>query len=116
MSFAINKLNTIALIGNPNTGKTSLFNCLTGARQKVGNWPGVTVEKKEGTLIYNNNINIVDLPGTYSIGAHSEDELIARNYIILDKPSTVINVIDATNLKRNLYLTIQLREMGANVN
>lgn len=115
MSFAINKLNTIALIGNPNTGKTSLFNCLTGARQKVGNWPGVTVEKKEGTLLYNNNINIVDLPGTYSIGAHSEDELIARNYIIFDRPSTVINVIDATNLKRNLYLTIQLREMGANV-
>ena len=105
----------IALIGNPNTGKTTVFNCLTGSKQKVGNWPGVTVEKKEGTLIGHHNHTVVDLPGAYSIGAHTEDELVARNYIIFTKPSAVINVIDATNLKRNLYLTIQLLEMEANV-
>ncbi|MDD2401197.1 MAG: ferrous iron transport protein B [Clostridia bacterium] len=105
----------VALIGNPNTGKTSLFNCLTGAKQKIGNWPGVTVEKKEGTLSNNKNTNIVDLPGTYSLDTCSADELVARNFILIDKPDTVINVVDATNLKRNLYLTIQLLEMGANL-
>jgi len=115
MPIISNECQTIGLIGNPNTGKTTLFNCLTGASQKVGNWPGVTVEKKEGSLIGHNNHTIVDLPGAYSIGAHSEDELVARNYIIFEKPSAVINVIDATNLKRNLYLTIQLLEMEANV-
>lgn len=110
-----NEHQAIALIGNPNTGKTTVFNCLTGAKQKVGNWPGVTVEKKEGSLIGHNNYTVVDLPGAYSIGAHTNDELIARNYIIFEKPSAVINVIDTTNLKRNLYLTIQLLEMEANV-
>ncbi|OIQ60567.1 ferrous iron transport protein B [Moorella thermoacetica] len=106
----------IALVGNPNSGKTSIFNDLTGARQHVGNWPGVTVEKKEGKLIFQGQTyNIVDLPGTYSLGAYSEDELIARNFILFDKPDAVINVVDASNLERNLYLTIQLLEMGASV-
>ncbi|OIQ54342.1 ferrous iron transport protein B [Moorella thermoacetica] len=106
----------IALVGNPNSGKTSIFNDLTGARQHVGNWPGVTVEKKEGKLGYQGQtFNIVDLPGTYSLGAYSEDELIARNFILFDKPEAVINVVDASNLECNLYLTTQLLEMGANV-
>ncbi|MBD7912969.1 ferrous iron transport protein B [Clostridium cibarium] len=109
-------MKTIALAGNPNCGKTSLFNILTKARQHVGNWPGVTVEKKEGILKYQGKeYTVVDLPGTYSLGAYSEDEVIARNYIVNDKPDVVINVIDATNIERNLYLTIQLLEMGAKV-
>ncbi|ELC8465407.1 ferrous iron transport protein B [Clostridium perfringens] len=107
---------TIALAGNPNCGKTSLFNLLTKSRQHIGNWPGVTVEKKEGTLKFKGeNYKVIDLPGTYSLGAYSEDEIVARNYILKDKPDVVINVVDATNLERNLYLTTQLIEMGANV-
>lgn len=107
---------TIALAGNPNCGKTSLFNLLTKSRQHIGNWPGVTVEKKEGTLKFKGEIyKVIDLPGTYSLGAYSEDEIVARNYILKDKPDVVINVVDATNLERNLYLTTQLIEMGANV-
>ncbi|SHJ49817.1 Ferrous iron transport protein B [Desulfofundulus thermosubterraneus DSM 16057] len=83
----------IALAGNPNSGKTSIFNNLTGARQHVGNWPGVTVEKKEGRLIYDEiSYQVVDLPGTYSMGAFSEDEIIARNYILKEKPDVIINV------------------------
>ncbi len=107
---------TIALAGNPNCGKTSLFNLLTKSRQHIGNWPGVTVEKKEGTLKFKGEIyKVIDLPGTYSLGAYSEDEIVARNYILKDKPDVVINVVDATNLERNLYLTTKLIEMGANV-
>ncbi|MGG5461325.1 ferrous iron transport protein B [Clostridium sp. B9] len=107
---------TIALAGNPNCGKTSLFNLLTKSRQHIGNWPGVTVEKKEGTLKFKGeSYKVVDLPGTYSLGAYSEDEIVARNYIMKDNPDVVINVVDATNLERNLYLTTQLIEMGANV-
>ncbi|HBI6898571.1 TPA: ferrous iron transport protein B [Clostridium perfringens] len=107
---------TIALAGNPNCGKTSLFNLLTKSRQHIGNWPGVTVEKKEGTLKFKGeSYKLIDLPGTYSLGAYSEDEIVARNYILKDKPDVVINVVDATNLERNLYLTTQLIEMGANV-
>lgn len=106
----------VALAGNPNTGKTCVFNNLTGSKQQVGNWPGVTVEKKEGNIRYGNrNIRIVDLPGTYSLGAFSEDELVAREYIMSGEPNAVINVVDATNLSRNLYLTVQLLETGANV-
>lgn len=109
-------MTTIALIGNPNVGKTELFNRLTGLKQHVGNWPGVTVEKKTGK--YSNNgedIKVVDLPGTYSLTAQAKDELIARNYLVLDRPDVVINIIDGTKLERNLYLTLLLLEMEANV-
>lgn len=104
----------IALAGNPNCGKTSLFNSLTGSKQHVGNWPGVTVEKKEGSFKFEGrNIIVVDLPGTYSLGAYSEDEVVARDFILKSKPDVVINVIDSSNIERNLYLTMQLLETGA---
>lgn len=106
----------IAIAGNPNCGKTVLFNSLTGSRQHVGNWPGVTVEKKEGSFTHGDNfVKVVDLPGTYSLGAYSEDEAVARDYILFENPDVVVNVIDSTNIERNLYLTCQLLEMGANV-
>lgn len=109
-------MTTIALVGNPNSGKTTLFNALTGSNQHVGNWPGVTVEKKVGLVKYNNKkYEIVDLPGTYSLGAFSEDEIVARDFILKGNPDVVINVIDATNIERNLYLTSQLIEMGTKV-
>jgi ferrous iron transport protein B len=105
---------TIALAGNPNAGKTSLFNALTGARQHVGNWPGKTVEKKEGAFRYQGlTCQVVDLPGTYSLSAYSPEEVITRNYILDEQPDIVINVVDASNLERNLYLTVQLLELGA---
>ncbi|WP_297055510.1 ferrous iron transporter B, partial [Thermosulfurimonas sp.] len=103
----------VALAGNPNSGKTTLFNALTGARQKVGNWPGVTVEKKEGELRTNGHLfRIVDLPGTYSLTPYSLEEVIARNFILEEKPHVILNVVDASNLERNLYLTVQLMELG----
>ncbi len=103
----------IAIAGNPNSGKTTIFNNLTGARQKVGNWPGVTVEKKEGMTSYNGHaIRVVDLPGTYSLTAYSLEEIIARNYIIETEPDVVVDVIDASNLERNLYLATQLIDLG----
>jgi len=106
----------IALAGNPNAGKTTVFNNLTGAHQYVGNWPGVTVEKKEGRLDYRGyRIRVVDLPGVYSLTAYSLDEVIARNFIVDDKPDVVVDVVDASNLERNLYLAVQLLEMGAPV-
>lgn len=109
-------MSCFALAGNPNSGKTSLFNILAKSRQHVGNWPGVTVEKKEGTVNHRGQTHIVvDLPGTYSLGAYSEDEIVARNFILQDNPDVVINVIDATNIERNLYLTVQMMEMGANI-
>ena len=102
------------LAGNPNSGKSTIFNNLTGSRQHVGNWPGVTVEKKEGFLEADGKLlRVVDLPGTYGLGAYSEDEEIARNCILFDRPDVVLNIVDATNLERNLYLTTQLMEMGA---
>ena len=105
---------TIALIGNPNSGKTTVFNNLTGARQHVGNWPGVTVEKKEGSLDYQGyHIRVVDLPGVYGLTAYSLDEVIARNFVVEEKPDVVVDIVDASSLERNLYLTVQLLEMGA---
>ncbi len=103
----------VALAGNPNVGKTTLFNALTGMRQHVGNWPGVTVEKKEGRFAYGGEtFLVVDLPGTYSLTAHSTDELIARNFLLNSKPDVVVNVVDVTALMRNLYLTFEILEMG----
>jgi len=104
----------VALAGNPNSGKTTVFNNLTGARQHVGNWPGVTVEKKEGICRWKGrSIRIVDLPGVYSLTAYSPDEVITRNFIVEEKPDAVVDVVDASNLERNLYLVVQLLEMGA---
>jgi ferrous iron transport protein B len=104
---------TVALGGNPNSGKTTLFNELTGARQHVGNYPGVTVEKKEGTYIHNGfQLHVVDLPGTYSLTAYSVEEVVARDFLVNEKPEVIINIVDASNLERNLYLTVQFLERG----
>lgn len=102
----------IALAGNPNCGKTTLFNALTGANQFVGNWPGVTVEKKEGKLKGHKDIVITDLPGIYSLSPYTLEEVVARNYLIGERPDAILNIIDGTNLERNLYLTTQLVELG----
>ena len=102
----------IALAGNPNAGKTTLFNALTGSNQFVGNWPGVTVEKKEGKLKGYNDVIITDLPGIYSLSPYTLEEVVARNYLIAERPDAILNIIDGTNLERNLYLTTQLTELG----
>lgn len=102
----------IALAGNPNSGKTTLFNALTGSNQFVGNWPGVTVEKKEGKLKKHDNVIITDLPGIYSLSPYTLEEVVARNYLINERPNAILNIIDGTNLERNLYLTTQLTELG----
>ncbi len=102
----------IALAGNPNSGKTTMFNALTGSNQYVGNWPGVTVEKKEGKLKNHKDVVITDLPGIYSLSPYTLEEVVARNYLIQEKPDVLINIIDGTNLERNLYLTTQLMELG----
>lgn len=102
----------IALAGNPNCGKTTLFNALTGSNQFVGNWPGVTVEKKEGKLKKHKDVTIMDLPGIYSLSPYTLEEVVARNYLVGERPDAILNIIDGTNLERNLYLTTQLTELG----
>lgn len=102
----------IALAGNPNSGKTTLFNALTGSNQFVGNWPGVTVEKKEGKLKGHPDVTIMDLPGIYSLSPYTLEEVVARDYLIGDRPDAVLNIVDGTNLERNLYLSTQLVELG----
>ena len=109
-------MKTVAIIGNPNVGKTVLFNRLTGMRQHVGNWPGVTVEKKTGNFVFGGvEIEVVDLPGTYSLASRAKDELISRNFIVEERPDVVVDIVDATNLERNLYLTLLLLELEANL-
>jgi len=104
---------TAALAGNPNSGKTTIFNALTGLHQHVGNYPGVTVEKKYGTCHINGyELNIVDLPGTYSLAAYSTEEIVTRNFILEQKPDVVIDIVDASNIERNLYLAVQLMELN----
>ena len=103
----------IALAGNPNSGKTTLFNALTGSSQYVGNWPGVTVEKKEGYLKgHNKEVIIQDLPGIYSLSPYTLEEVVSRSYLVNEKPDAILNIVDGTNIERNLYLTTQLIELG----
>ena len=102
----------IALAGNPNCGKTTLFNILTGSNQYVGNWPGVTVEHKEGKLKKYEGVIITDLPGIYSLSPYTLEEVVARNYLVGERPDAILNIVDGTNLERNLYLTTQLMELG----
>ncbi len=106
----------VGLIGNPNVGKSSVFNRLTGAKQRIGNWPGKTVEKKEGWFRHRGfSVHVVDLPGVYSLSAISIDEAIARDFIVEEKPDVVVDIVDASNLERNLYLVLQLIELEANL-
>ena len=105
----------IALVGNPNSGKTTLFNALTGSNQFVGNWPGVTVEKKEGKLKIDKSVTLTDLPGIYSLSPYTLEEVVARNYVLDEKPDAILNIVDGTNLERNLYLTTQALELGVPV-
>ena len=106
----------VALAGNPNCGKTTLFNSLTGSTAHVGNWPGVTVEKKEGTYKkLDEKVQIVDLPGIYSLSPYTPEEVVSRNFILDEKPDCIINIVDATNLERNLYLTTQILEIDVPV-
>lgn len=102
----------VALAGNPNSGKTTLFNALTGSNQFVGNWPGVTVEKKEGILKGHKDVTIMDLPGIYSLSPYTLEEVVARNYLINERPDVIINIVDGTNIERNLYLSTQIMELG----
>ena len=107
-------VNIVGLVGNQNSGKTTLFNALTGANQKVGNWPGVTIERKEGR-IKTSDISLVDLPGVYSLSPYSIEEGISRSFVLNDKPDLIINIVDATSIERSLYLTTQLLELDVDV-
>ena len=110
------KTITVAVVGNPNVGKSALFNTLTGSHQHTGNWPGKTVERAEGVFRYQDwEIRLVDLPGTYSLAAQSPEEIIARDYILSGKPDVVIDIVDATSLERNLNLTLQILELTGQV-
>ena len=102
----------MALVGNPNCGKTTMFNAMTGANQYVGNWPGVTVEKKEGKLKGHPDVTVTDLPGIYSLSPYTLEEVVSRNYLLNEHPDVIINLVDATNIERNLYLTTQVLELG----
>ena len=102
----------IALAGNPNSGKTTMFNALTGSAQYVGNWPGVTVEKKEGTIKGDKETNLIDLPGIYSLSPYTLEEVVSRDYLLNEKPDVIIDMVDASNIERNLYLTTQILELG----
>lgn len=102
----------IALAGNPNSGKTTLFNALTGSSQHVGNWPGVTVEKKEGKIKGQADARLVDLPGIYSLSPYTLEEVVARDYLTKERPDAIINIVDGSNMERNLYLTTQVMELG----
>ena len=102
----------VALAGNPNCGKTTMFNNLTGANQYVGNWPGVTVEKKEGKWKKNKEVIVTDLPGIYSLSPYTLEEVVSRDYLLKEDPDVIVNLVDATNMERNLYLTTQLMETG----
>ena len=101
----------LALAGNQNSGKTTLFNCLTGSNQHVGNFPGVTVEKKEGTVLKEKDLTLVDLPGIYSLSPYTPEEVVTRDFLLKEHPRVILNIVDATNLERNLYLTLQLMEL-----
>lgn len=105
-------MKIVALAGNPNSGKTTLFNALTGSRQHTGNWPGVTVEKKEGPLKGYDQIMIQDLPGIYSLSPYTLEEVVSRQFLVQEKPDMVLNIVDGTNIERSLYLTTQLMELG----
>ena len=101
----------LALAGNQNSGKTTLFNCLTGSNQHVGNFPGVTVEKKEGHVLHHKEMTLVDLPGIYSLSPYTAEEVVTRDFLLDEHPEAIINIVDATNIERNLYLTLQLMEL-----
>lgn len=105
-------MNYLALVGNQNCGKTTLFNRLTGSNQHVGNFPGVTVEKKEGVLLKYKDYSVVDLPGVYSLSPYTSEEIVTRDFALKEHPCAIINIVDATNLERNLYLSLQLMELG----
>ena len=106
----------VGLAGNPNVGKTTVFNQLTGMRQHVGNWPGKTVERAEGHFSHGGyDYDVVDLPGNYALSAHSMEEIVSRDFIVDDDSDVIVNVVDAANLERNLYLTVQMMELGANL-
>lgn len=105
----------IALVGNQNSGKTTLFNALTGMNQKIGNWPGVTIERKEGILKGSDDITVVDLPGIYSLSPYTSEEDVSRRFILDEKPDLIINILDATSLERSLYLSTQILELDCDV-